>query len=73
VSSIEARNEEQPFMKAYVITTGVIFVLMTLVHLWRIALEGFQLAKDPHFILFTILSVGLSIWSWRVLRQNPRS
>jgi len=60
-------------MKAYVITTGVIFVLMTLVHVWRVVVEGLQLAKEPHFILFTILSVGLAVWSWRVLRQMPHS
>ncbi len=60
-------------MKAYVATTGVVFVLMTLVHVWRVVVEGPQLAKNPHFILFTLLSVGLSIWSWRVLQRNARS
>jgi hypothetical protein len=60
-------------MRAYVITTGLVFVLMTLVHVWRVAVEGIQLAKDPHFILFTLIAVGLSVWSWRVLRQYPRS
>jgi hypothetical protein len=60
-------------MKAYVITTGLVFVLMTLIHVWRVVIEGAQLAKDPHFVLFTLISVGLSLWSWRVLRQVPRS
>lgn len=60
-------------MKAYIATTGVVFLLMTFVHIWRVVVEGPQLAKNPHFILFTLLSVGFSVWSLLVLRQHPRS
>ena len=34
-------------MKAYVITTGVVFGLLTLVHVWRAIEEGPQLAPNP--------------------------
>ena len=55
-------------MRAYVITTGVIFGLITIAHLVRIVLER-RLVPDPVFILFTFLSAGLTIWAWRVLRS----
>ena len=34
-------------MKAYVMTTGAVFGLLTLVHLLRIIVEGLHLAKGP--------------------------
>ena len=54
-------------MRAYVITSGAIFGLITLAHLVRIVMER-RLVPDPVFILFTLLSAGLTIWAWRVLR-----
>jgi hypothetical protein len=55
-------------MKAYVITTGAIFGLLTVAHLWRIAAEGSHLATDPFFLLATLISAALCVWAWRVLR-----
>ena len=60
-------------MKAYVMTTGTVFGLITLAHLIRIILEGPHLARDPIFILLTLVAVGLCLWAWRVLRLLPRS
>ena len=59
-------------MKAYVITTGAIFALLTVAHLARIALEDPGLARSPDFIAMTLVSAGLCVWSWRVYRQLPR-
>jgi uncharacterized membrane protein len=59
-------------MKAYVITTGVVFGLLTLAHLWRIIVER-HLATDPIFILITIIAASLCVWAWRVLRVSARS
>lgn len=56
-------------MKAYVITTGVIFVLITLAHILRVFAEGPRLAKDPFFILLTAIAVGLAVWAWRLLKR----
>ena len=56
-------------MRAYVITTGVVFGLITIAHLVRIVLER-RLVPDPVFILFTLLSAGLTIWAWSVLRSS---
>jgi hypothetical protein len=60
-------------MKAYLMVTGVIFGLITLAHVWRVIADGPQLATDPFFILLTLLSAGLAVWAWRLLRRRPRS
>lgn len=56
-------------MKAYVITTGTIFGLLTVAHICRIFVEP-HLAKDPWFILFTLLALALCLWACRVLRRS---
>jgi len=40
-------------MKAYVITTGALFGLLTLAHIWR-AIDERHLATDPWYILITV-------------------
>lgn len=55
-------------MKAYVVTTGSIFGLLTLVHLWRAWEERAHLATDPWFMMITAASAALSVWAWRVSR-----
>jgi hypothetical protein len=57
-------------MKAYVITTGIIFALIGLAHILRVFAEGPRLAKDPIFILLTLLTFALSVWAWRLLRSS---
>ncbi len=58
-------------MKAYVITTGVLFGLIVVAHVWRFIAEGAASARDPVFIIFTILAAALTLWAWRVLRSLP--
>jgi hypothetical protein len=60
-------------VKAYVITTGTVFVLIVAAHIWRAVVEGPALAKDPFFILSTMAAVTLSLWAWRVLKRMARS
>jgi len=55
-------------MKAYVVATGVVFALLTVVHLWRI-IEEPHLASDPWFILATVVSAALSVTAWLVARR----
>ena len=59
-------------MKSYVTTTGVLFGLLTLSHLWRMTAER-HLATDPAYLVITVLAAGLGLWAWRVLRQLARS
>ncbi len=60
-------------MKAYLITTGTVFGLIVLAHIWRIFEEGRSLAADPVFVTLTIAAAALSFWAWRLLRYSARS
>jgi hypothetical protein len=57
-------------MKIYVMTTGAVFGLLTLGHLWRIIEEGPHLATDPWYILITVSAGALCLWSWRLVRHK---
>ncbi len=59
-------------MQAYVRTTGVIFGLVTLAHLWRMAVEWPRMATEPAYLLLTAAAAALCVWAWRLLR-SPRS
>lgn len=66
---------EEALMKAYVTTTGIVFGLITVAHIWRVAEEGPQLAAKPWFILITLAAVALCLWACRLLWSGraPRS
>jgi hypothetical protein len=66
------RPETKNRMKAYLITTGTVFGLITAAHIWRISLEGTQLAMDPIFILLTLMSVALCVWAFWLLKRVRR-
>jgi hypothetical protein len=55
-------------MKSYVITTGAVFALLTVAHLWRIIAEWPHLVTDPWYLL--IAAAGLCLWAWRLLRRG---
>lgn len=57
-------------MKAYVMTTGAIFGLLVVAHLWRIIAESPSLATDPFYVLITLVAGLLSLWAWRLLRVS---
>ena len=57
-------------MKAYLITTGTVFGLIALAHIWRIFEEGSRLAKEPWFVLLTFAAAALSVWAWRLLGRS---
>ena len=58
-------------MRAYILTSGAIFGLITIAHLVRMVLER-RLVPDPVLILLTLLSAGLTIWAFSVLRASKR-
>jgi hypothetical protein len=60
-------------VKAYVMTSGVIFGLITLAHVWRVFEEGLRLATEPWYVLITLAAAGLCLWGWRVLRALRRA
>lgn len=57
-------------MKAYVITTGVIFALITAAHIWRGVVEK-NVITQPSFVVLTAVSAALFAWSTVVLRKLP--
>ena len=59
-------------MKAYLITTGTVFGLIVVAHIWRAFVEGAHLATDPVFVILTLLSTALSIWAWCLLVRSSR-
>jgi hypothetical protein len=60
-------------MRAYLITTSVIFGLLVMVHVWRAIEEGIGVAADPVWVLITVAAAGLCVWGWRLLRGSARS
>jgi hypothetical protein len=56
-------------VKAYVITTGVVFGLLTIAHLLRIVGEDPGLAADPFYMAITAASGALCIWAVYLLRR----
>ena len=60
-------------MKAYLITTAIVFGLITLAHICRVFAEGLHLMMEPVFLLLTLAAAGLCLWACRLLRRSPRS
>ena len=59
-------------MKAYIITTGIVFALITIAHIARLATET-SVLREPIFLVLTILAAALSIWAFVVLRRVSRN
>ena len=60
-------------MKAYVTITGVLFALITVAHILRIAYAEPRLARDPGYLLLTALAAGLAIWAARLVWRGSRT
>lgn len=60
-------------MRAYLWITGTIFGSITVAHVWRVVSESRSLAKDPFFVLLTVLSAILCIWAASLVRSSSRS
>jgi hypothetical protein len=55
-------------VRAYVITTGLVFALLAVVHAWRFVEEG-RGVLNPFFVAITLVAAALSLWAWRVSRK----
>jgi hypothetical protein len=60
-------------MKTYLITTGTLFGLIVLAHIWRILEEGVHPITELPFVLLTIVSAGMSTWAWILVARSRRS
>jgi dolichyl-phosphate-mannose--protein O-mannosyl transferase len=60
-------------VKTYLVTTGVLFGLITVAHIWRMFSERPQLAEEFWYVLLTGLSAALCIWAFMLLKKSKRS
>lgn len=66
-------------MRAYVVTTGVLYVLLFLAHVARLFAEGNSPLSSWVFVATSVGALAMSVWSWRVYRSlsmhssSPRS
>jgi hypothetical protein len=54
-------------MKTYLWVTGGLFGLLTAVHVWRMLVESS--ARDPWYVLITVISALLSGWAFKLVRS----
>lgn len=60
-------------MKPFLLVTGVIFALIVAAHIWRIIAESHALAREPWFMLLTVLAAGMSVWAFRLAARKPHA
>ncbi len=53
-------------MKAYLLTTAILFVVITGAHTWEMVDRGRIYFSD--FVVIG-LAAGLAVWAWRLLRR----
>lgn len=51
-------------MRSYIITSGILFGLLVLVHGFRLFAEGLGPLQNPVFLVSTLTSVAMSVWAW---------
>lgn len=54
-------------MKYYLAFTAIVFAALTAIHIWRMVAESTSLAKDPFFLIITLISAALCLWAVRLL------
>jgi len=59
-------------MKAYLVVTGIVFLLIAVGHAARVVAEGTHLFAEPVFVFTTILSAGIFVWAAALLRNELR-
>ena len=59
-------------MKPFLIVAATVFTLIVLAHIARITVEP-EKAKDPWFLLLTIVAAGLGAWAWQLVWRTRRS
>jgi len=60
-------------MKAYIITTGSLFGVLALAHMWQIIDQWPRLLHDPSDLLeagIGLVAAGLCFWAVRLLRSR---
>ena len=59
-------------MKAYVMTTGVLFGMITIAHVLRMFMAEPAMARDPWYISLTVATAALCVWAFGLLWRSGR-
>jgi hypothetical protein len=59
-------------MRGYVITSGLMFLVLSLIHLVRLLTDGVEPLANQIFIAIMIFSTGISAWAIRSLKAVPQ-
>lgn len=59
-------------MRAYVLTTGLIFSALALSHVARLIAEGTGPLFEPVFLVTTLLAVVMAVWAFWSVRSSQR-
>ena len=70
---VPGRLNEGVHMKTYVVTTAVIFGLLTVLHILRMVEEHPHAGEEPWFVLITLASAALCVWGLVLLRHRPKA
>ena len=54
-------------MKAYLYTTGILFAVIAVGHVWEVIDRSHVFASD---IIIVAVSAGLVVWAWRLGRTR---
>jgi hypothetical protein len=58
-------------MRAYLITTGTVFALIVVAHVWRVVAEPSPL--NSWFVALTLVAAGFSAWAFSLIRRTTRA
>ena len=72
VASQFNHERNQP-MKTYVMTTGALFGLLTLVHIWRMIQENRATGDRPLVSPHHCHAAALCLWAFRLVRVSQRT
>lgn len=62
----------EELMKAFLVASGIIFGLIVIAHIARMTVET-HLARDPWFLLLTLVAAGLSGWAWVLVLRSRKT
>ncbi len=60
-------------MKAYIATTCLVFVAITIAHIMRMVGESGGPGADPWFILLTLVTAAFAVWAGLLLFRSRGS
>jgi hypothetical protein len=58
-------------MRTYIASTGIIFALIVVLHIWRGFAEGPALVWSPAYIVLTLVAAGHAVWAGQLLHRRP--